>query len=160
MRKTLNEWLDDYAVCHRHPLNKRIHWLCVPLIVWSLLALLWLLPLPAADSLPPMLQGLANVAVLVIVLASIYYWRLAPRLALGMLLFITLALWLGMRLAELLAVPLWLLPVLVFVAAWIGQFIGHHIEGKKPSFFKDLQFLLIGPVWCLEQLYRRLGRGR
>ena len=31
--------------------------------------------------------------------------------------------------------------------AWIGQFIGHKIEGAKPSFFEDLQFLLIGPAW-------------
>jgi uncharacterized membrane protein YGL010W len=155
--KSLQQWLDDYAVCHQHPHNKRIHWLCVPLIVWSLLALLWLLPLPLAATLPQPLQPLANVAVLVILLASIYYWRLAPRLAIGMLLFSAASLWLGLQIAGLLAVPLWLLAVVVFVLAWIGQFIGHHIEGKKPSFFKDLQYLLIGPVWCLENLYRRLG---
>ncbi|MBU1188200.1 MAG: DUF962 domain-containing protein [Gammaproteobacteria bacterium] len=159
MSKNLQQWLDDYGVCHQHPLNKRIHWLCVPLIVWSLLALLWLLPLPMASLLPALLQPLANVATLLIAVASIYYWRLAPRLALGMLLFSALALWAGMQLAVWLALPSWLLPVVVFVLAWIGQFIGHHIEGKKPSFFKDLQYLLIGPVWCLEHLYRRLGVG-
>lgn len=35
----------------------------------------------------------------------------------------------------------------IFILAWIGQFIGHKIEGKRPSFFKDIQFLLIGPLW-------------
>ena len=45
----------------------------------------------------------------------------------------------------------------IFVAAWIGQFIGHAYEGKRPSFFKDVQFLLIGPLWLLAALYRRLG---
>jgi uncharacterized membrane protein YGL010W len=45
----------------------------------------------------------------------------------------------------------------LFVIAWIGQFVGHHIEGKKPSFFKDLQFLLIGPAWCLDALYKKVG---
>jgi uncharacterized membrane protein YGL010W len=45
----------------------------------------------------------------------------------------------------------------IFVLAWIGQFIGHHVEGKKPSFFKDLQFLLIGPAWLLGFLFRLAG---
>ena len=38
-----------------------------------------------------------------------------------------------------------------------SQFIGHAVEGKRPSFFKDLQFLLIGPIWLLSNLYRRVG---
>lgn len=37
----------------------------------------------------------------------------------------------------------------IFVVAWIAQFYGHHVEGKKPSFFADLQFLMIGPLWLL-----------
>ena len=47
----------------------------------------------------------------------------------------------------------------VFVVAWIGQFIGHHIEGKRPSFFTDLTYLLVGPLWTLNKLYRRIGLG-
>jgi uncharacterized membrane protein YGL010W len=53
--------------------------------------------------------------------------------------------------------PLWAISLVVFALAWIGQFIGHHIEGKKPSFLKDLAFLLIGPAWLLAKLYRRFG---
>ena len=55
------------------------------------------------------------------------------------------------------ATPLWLIGIAVFVGAWIGQFIGHKIEGKKPSFFKDVQFLLIGPAWLMAFIYRRAG---
>ena len=47
----------------------------------------------------------------------------------------------------------------IFVVAWIGQFVGHKIEGKKPSFFEDLRFLLIGPLFVLSFLYRRLNFG-
>ena len=54
-------------------------------------------------------------------------------------------------------VRLWAVSVAVFVLAWVGQFIGHAIEGKRPSFFKDVQFLLIGPIWLLAELYRRAG---
>ena len=47
--------------------------------------------------------------------------------------------------------------LIIFVIAWIGQFIGHKIEGKKPSFFEDIQFLLIGPAWLLSFIYNKLG---
>ena len=45
----------------------------------------------------------------------------------------------------------------VFIVAWIGQFIGHAIEGRKPSFFEDVKFLLVGPAWLLHFIYRRAG---
>jgi len=47
------------------------------------------------------------------------------------------------------------LSLIVFVVMWVFQFIGHHIEGKKPSFFKDIQFLLIGPMWLMAFILRR-----
>ena len=53
--------------------------------------------------------------------------------------------------------PLWIFSVIIFVIAWIGQFIGHKIEGKKPSFIEDLQFLLIGPAWLLSFIYKKIG---
>jgi uncharacterized membrane protein YGL010W len=43
----------------------------------------------------------------------------------------------------------------LFSVAWIGQFYGHKVEGKKPSFFQDLQFLLIGPAWVVENLFAK-----
>ena len=58
---------------------------------------------------------------------------------------------------ETLAWPLWQSCLAIFVVAWIGQFIGHAIEGRRPSFFKDLQFLLIGPIWLLAFVYRSIG---
>ena len=53
--------------------------------------------------------------------------------------------------------PLWLLCVILFVLAWLGQFYGHKIEGKKPSFLKDIQFLMIGPAWLMSFIYQKLG---
>jgi uncharacterized membrane protein YGL010W len=54
-------------------------------------------------------------------------------------------------------IPLWVISLIIFTGAWIGQFIGHKIEGKKPSFLKDVQFLLIGPAWLLSFIYKKLG---
>lgn len=141
-------WLDEYGESHRNPTNKQIHWICVPLIVWSVTALVWSIPSPAVW---------LNWAVVMAILAQAWYIALSPRLSVGIGLFLVLCLGLCALLDRTVAVPLWVIAVVVFVAAWIGQFIGHKIEGKKPSFFKDVQFLLVGPAWLMGFLYRKAG---
>lgn len=131
------------------PVNKLLHWICVPLIVMSLLGLLWLIKLPVS-----ILE--LNGAVLLIFFALIYYLILSPRLALGMLL-VAIFILAILYFLDKSPVSLWMLSIAVFIIAWIGQFIGHHIEGKRPSFFKDIQFLLIGPLWLLSFVYRKFN---
>lgn len=154
--RTMQEWLDEYGESHRNPTNKTIHWICVPAIMFSVLGLAWLVPVPrfAAAAGP-----WANWAVLLVTLAAIWYVVLSPPLAIGMLL-ISLAMLGSVYWLELtLPFAPWIVFVAVFVIAWIGQFVGHQVEGRKPSFFKDVQFLLIGPAWLLSHLYRQLGLG-
>ncbi|MDX1455576.1 MAG: Mpo1-like protein [Gammaproteobacteria bacterium] len=151
--KTADEWFAAYGVSHQDPTNKAIHWVCVPAIVFSLLGLMWAIPLPESISkLSPWL----NVATVFIGLALIYYAILSPSLALGMLLYVAACIW-GIAALTSLPWPLWQSCLAIFVVAWIGQFIGHKIEGRKPSFFEDIQFLLIGPIWLLGFIYRKLG---
>ncbi len=155
--KNMEQWLAEYGESHRNPANKRIHWVCVPLIMFSVLALLWSLPPGPLASIPAgPVSPFINWATVVALLAGLYYLRLSPPLFLGMA-GITLVMLVVCHLVELSPVPLWGLALVIFVLAWIGQFIGHEIEGKKPSFFKDLQFLLIGPAWLLSFLYQRYG---
>lgn len=154
MSPALNTLLAEYGESHQNPTNKLVHWVCVPLIMFSLLGLLWSVPMP--ESLRATSPWL-NLATLVMVLAVVYYFRLSVRLALGMVL-ITVAMAMGIRVVDAGAgLPLWAVCIIIFVLAWIGQFWGHKVEGKKPSFLKDLQFLLIGPLWLLHFIYRRLG---
>lgn len=148
--KTIQTWLDEYAVCHQNSTNKTIHWICVPLIVWSLLALLWNISL---SSLP----DFVNLATLAMAVTTLYYFVMSWQLAIGVLLLASLMLWLGLQLSSIFGLPMWVLAVCVFVFAWIGQFIGHNYEGKRPALFEDLRFLLIGPLWCLAHFYKRLG---
>lgn len=145
--------LAEYSADHQNPFNRLVHSICVPLIFVSIIALLWAIPLPAA-----LTGGSAWVNPGTLVLAGIvvYYLRLAPRLGLGMLVAALLIVPLIAAAAGL-AMPLWQQALGVFVVAWIGQFVGHHVEGKRPSFFRDLRFLLIGPLWVLEKLYTALG---
>ena len=138
MRK-LDVLLEQYGETHQNPVNKAIHWACVPLIMWSALAALWVASPIAAYAL--------------ITFAVIYYAIMSFPLALGML-----------ALAALMIAPLpWLGPHVlwialgVFVVGWVGQFVGHAIEGRKPKFLQDLQFLLIGPAWLLQFVYRAVG---
>lgn len=151
--RSIHSWLDEYGESHRNPVNKRLHWICVPLIVLSVIGLLWSIPVPHTWTAA---SALLNWGVLFILLALAYYYMLAWRLALGMTV-ITCVMCGVIYAVNRLSVPLWLLSLSVFVLAWIGQFIGHKIEGRKPSFFKDLQFLLIGPLWLLAFVYRRAG---
>jgi uncharacterized membrane protein YGL010W len=151
--RNVQSWLDEYGESHRHPVNKRIHWVCVPLIMLSVLGLLWVLPRPALfTDLSPYL----NWATLLVAAALVYYLMLSPRLGAGMLA-VSVAMCLLLHAMTLLPWPEWITSAVIFTGAWIGQFIGHKIEGRKPSFFKDLQFLLIGPVWLLADAYKRLG---
>ena len=151
--RTAQAWLDEYSESHRHVTNEVLHWICVPAIVVSVIGLLWSLPFPAAwRELSPYF----NWGGLFVLAAIIYYFLVSLPLAIGMLVVLLAMLGIVHWLAGL-STPLWLICVAIFVVAWIGQFIGHAVEGKRPSFFKDLQFLMIGPMWLLSHLYRRVG---
>lgn len=145
--------LAEYSADHQHPFNRAMHSVCVPLIFISLVGLLWALPLPAA--LAPVSPWI-NFGTLALAGVTVYYLRLAPRLGAGMCLaalgILPLVAW-----AATLPVPLWQIAAAVFGIAWVGQFIGHYVEGRRPSFFRDLRFLLIGPLWVLAKLYAAIG---
>jgi uncharacterized membrane protein YGL010W len=146
--RSAESWFEEYGESHRNPTNKLIHWVCVPLIFWSVVALIWSIPSPVEW---------LNWAVVASLIVQTWYVFLSPRLSIGVGVFIVAALLLCAFLDASLAAPLWAVALVVFVGAWIGQFVGHQIEGKKPSFFKDIAFLLIGPAWLLGFIYRRLG---
>jgi len=149
--RNVDQWLLAYGASHQNEANKRLHWVCVPVIVWCVIALLWCVPTGEAW------HGIVNFGTLATLAALVYYGALSPRLAAGaVLLFAAMLASIG-SLSRLGPSIQWRIAAALFVLAWIGQFVGHRIEGKRPSFFQDLQFLLIGPLWLLANLYRRLG---
>jgi uncharacterized membrane protein YGL010W len=150
--KTVDQWLNEYGASHQNPSNKLLHWICVPIIVVSLVGLLWSLPVPAAfRAVSPLL----NWGSLVLLLGVAYYLVMSWSLALGMMVFVAVVIG-AVALLERLPGSLWVICLTLFVVAWIGQFIGHEYEGKRPSFFKDIQFLMIGPLWLLSFIYHKL----
>ena len=147
----------EYGESHQHSTNKLIHWICVPLIFFSIVGLIWSIPSDILKDVAGNANPYINWATLGLILVIIYYLRLSIPLALGMLLFAGACLFVAQWIDSHVGTPLWLVSIIIFVVAWIGQFYGHKVEGKKPSFFKDLQFLLIGPAWLLHFIYRRAG---
>ncbi|MCA9122953.1 MAG: DUF962 domain-containing protein [Planctomycetaceae bacterium] len=151
-RKTPEEWFAEYSVCHQNRANKVIHWVCVPAIAASLIGMLWSIPFPWVTA-----PAALNWAAFVIALCMIFYIRLSLRLALGMAVWASAVLGAIIGYESMTGGTVLVPSVIVFVAAWFGQFVGHKLEGKRPAFFQDLQFLLIGPAWVLDAFYRRIG---
>src|SRR6185437_15489892 len=151
--RSVDDWLGEYGASHRNPTNEVLHWICVPPIVLAVMGLLWALPVPSACSA---VSVWLNWATLVTLAALVYYSVLSPSLTVGIVV-VFIGLLLIVHALAGLPWPLWITSLTVFVTAWTGQFVGHAIEGKRPSFFKDVQFLLIGPLWLLAAAYRKLG---
>jgi uncharacterized membrane protein YGL010W len=156
MRK-IDQLLAEYGESHQNSTNKTIHWICVPLIFLSIVGLIASIPSQAVQSVLGEGNPYANWAAVVLILILIYYVTLSIAISVGMMLFGVLCLVIVNMMASKIAAPLWVISLVIFVIAWIGQFYGHKVEGKKPSFFKDIQFLLIGPAWLMHFIYKRLG---
>jgi uncharacterized membrane protein YGL010W len=153
MTRKIDALLAEYGESHQNPTNKLVHWICVPAIFWSIAALIWSFPVPG------FFPNIANFNWLTILLGLtvLYYLIMSWQLAIGIVLFVMVCLWLIVWYQVNFSLPLWQFALGIFVVAWIGQFWGHKVEGKKPSFFKDVQFLLIGPAWLLHFLYKKAG---
>jgi uncharacterized membrane protein YGL010W len=152
--RTVNQWLTEYGESHQNETNKSIHWICVPAIFFSIVGLLYSIKLPWIID-----THTVNVSMIAIFLITIYYLRLSIPLGIGMFIFGIICLFICHLIEKYLPAPLWLVCVIIFVLAWIGQFYGHSVEGKKPSFLKDIQFLLIGPMWLMSFIYKKMGIG-
>jgi uncharacterized membrane protein YGL010W len=153
MSRKIDQLLSEYGESHQNATNKLIHWICVPAIMFSLLGLFYTIPFFVERGL------FSNWAAVFIGITLLYYATLSIPIFLGFILVGGLMVMGNHYLFEMLnpAIPYVFVCLGIFLVAWIGQFIGHNIEGKKPSFLKDLQFLLIGPAWLLHFIYKNVG---
>jgi len=155
MRK-IDLLLSEYGESHQNATNKAIHWICVPLIFFSVIGLIASIPPGPVQSFLGEDNPYANWATIVLILAIAYYVTLSIPLTIGMMFFAALCLFIA-RVIAASGMPLWAVSIGIFIFAWIGQFYGHKVEGKKPSFLKDLQFLMIGPAWLMHFIYKKIG---
>lgn len=146
--QNLQHLLDQYGESHQNSLNQKIHKICVPLIEWSLLGLLWVIPQPE-------FFGNLHWTHVFVAFAFIYYaqFRNLKLILASLLLMLPFWIYISLKPAQIFETSL-----VIFIIAWFGQFYGHKVEGKKPSFFQDIFFLLIGPIWISEALLKKWGR--
>jgi len=152
MRK-IDSLLDAYGESHRDPLNRALHWFCIPATAWAAVALIWSIPFPwqiGAGIVP------LNWAVIALIPVQIHYFRLARRLGMGLMLFSLSLLWLTAVVESESPRPLWQVALVVLGLAWILHVIGHRNEGARAPFPTDLRYPLIGPAWLLSLVYRRV----
>ena len=154
MRK-IEELFSEYGESHQNGTNKTIHWICVPLIFWTILGFISYIPTPHLYVQNFGYMSIASIIALVIV--SIFYFRLSVVVGIIMI-FLMLIMEYFISLCNLqFGTKSWIVYLVVFIITWILQFVGHKIEGKKPGFLKDLQFLLVGPIWLLGFILRKIG---
>lgn len=154
--RPIDRYFIEYEKTHQNPINVLIHWICVPLIAFSVLGLIWAIPIQF--TFLGKYKDYFNIASIVIGLTMYFYLKLSPTLSYAMLLTVGIFSFFIVQLEywDWGGGPaFWLVCLLIFVVAWIGQFIGHKIEGKRPAFFKDLNFLLIGPLWLWSKLFKK-----
>ena len=160
--KKIELLLNEYGSSHKNSINKLIHWICVPSIFLSIVALIWSIPLGPLEQLKIYEYQFINWATICMIFVLIYYLKLSPILTVGMLVFSSLCLFItnyieNLILEEVINFHLWVIALIIFAISWVIQFVGHEIEGKKPSFLKDIQFLLIGPAWLMHFIYKKLN---
>jgi uncharacterized membrane protein YGL010W len=149
--------IDQYDAFHQRPGNRFINYICIPLIVFSVVGFVWSLPFPSLKFLG-VYNGYLNWASFLIAFSIYYYMRLAPVLSYIMLL-ILFAITFGVTQLQALQKG-FLLPqvcIFIFIICNIAQFIGYRIEGKKPTFSDEFKFMLTAPVWLLSLVLKRVG---
>ncbi len=147
--RTIEDLLKEYGESHQTPVNKIIHWVCIPLLLYCTFGMIWLIPVP--DSFKQISFPI-NWATILMVVVFVYYSQLSRKLSYGMVFIYSGIIGLQFQLIKTYGNGLFLPLFISFVIGWILQFIGHQIEGKKPAFMKDMQFLLIGPLWLINSI--------
>jgi uncharacterized membrane protein YGL010W len=137
--RKVDQLLADYEESHRDPRNERIHFVAIPLIMLSLIGLLFCIH--------------PWVAYAFVLASMVYYARLSAVFLVSMALLSLV----GIGLVHAMGEHVLILSIVIFVSAWIAQFVGHKMEGRKPSFFEDLQYLWVGPIFVLSKLFLKLG---
>jgi len=149
--KTLDQWFNEYAVSHQNKTNQLIHFVCVPAIFFSIVGMLMSIPSQFLTKTIGLENALiTNWATFILIFVLLFYLRLSISMFFKILVFTILCVLGNYFLDQ--HTSLFYTSLTIFVVAWIGQFYGHKLEGQKPSFFKDLQFLLIGPAWVIKKI--------
>lgn len=149
--REIERLINHYGESHQNKTNVLIHAIAVPSIFFVTLGLLWSIPTP--EFMTTMKVTWAHVF---IIPSLYYYFKLSGPIGAAMTLMCIAAVG-GIKLLEMYNINVWQFSLVLFVLMWVLQFVGHKIEGKKPSFFEDLRYLLVGPAWWWVHWLKRMN---
>jgi len=149
--REIERLINHYGESHQNKTNVLIHAIAVPSIFFVTLGLLWSIPTP--EFMTTMKVTWAHVF---IIPSLYYYFKLSGPIGAAMTLMCIAAVG-GIKLLEMYNISVWQFSLVLFVLMWVLQFVGHKIEGKKPSFFEDLRYLLVGPAWWWVHWLKRMN---
>jgi len=149
--REIDRLLNNYGKSHRNKTNILIHAIAVPSIFFVTIGLIWSIPVPEFIA-----KFNINWAHILIVPTLYYYFKLSGPIGAAMTL-LTILTFYGIKFLEAANISVWQFSLVLFVIMWALQFVGHKIEGKKPSFFEDMRYLLIGPAWWWGHWLKRLN---
>lgn len=144
----LSTLLREYGKSHTNKTNIAIHAIAVPMIYFVSVALIWSIPTGFLDYI-----GVTWAHVIVLPVLW-YYFKLSGAVGAAMT-FLTCLSFIAIKLLVYFDINVWKTALSLFIVMWVLQFVGHKVEGRKPSFFKDLQFLLVGPAWWWNHWFKR-----
>jgi len=154
MTTKLTHWFGQYSEHHQNPTNKKLHFFCVPLIFFSLIGLLSFIHFPV--EIAGLLEFNFGMDYLFLAIGLVFYMRHSVKIFLSMAIVSVACEFLIHQIRQQQIFPAPVLFADIFIFAWMGQFIGHKMEGKKPSFLSDIVFLLIGPAWIINIIYQKI----
>lgn len=151
--KLADRWFDEFDAAHAPDGIGAWHWLTLPVAVLGFVGMLWYAPVPRAfvDSTPAL-----NWGALFLMATVVYYFIVSITLAAGALPFVVLTI-AALSWLDQFDFPVGRICASLFLLAWLGQCALHRLRGGRPSCTRELQLLMIGPLWMLGKLYRRLG---
>jgi uncharacterized membrane protein YGL010W len=145
-------WLTNYNNNHCRTGILVLHWCGVPLVIFGTVSILWSLPIPEAfRDISPLL----NWGITFLMAAEVYYFIISVSLAIGMLplLFGTAMLVATFHLNVDSPVSL---SIAILSVGTAGVYLGKGSERSVCELARDLQLIMIAPIWLLSRLYRRL----
>src|SRR5690349_25078466 len=118
MRK-IDALLSEYGESHQNHTNKSIHWICVPLIFFSVVGLIASIPSGIVQQILGEGNPYANWATVTLILITAYYVTLSISLTVGMAAFGLLCLYVANTIVGT-GAPLWMVCLIVFLVAGVG----------------------------------------
>lgn len=148
-----DSWLTDYGKSHRNITHAPVYWTSALVLVFGTVGLLWSLPVPAEFiEISPIL----NWGTTFLLATVVYYFIISLPLAIGMLPFIVVVVifevWLQWSPYSAVHASSGLLT-----AGLVGLYLGHYRGAGLIGVVRDVQLMMIAPVWLLSRIYRRLG---